>query len=383
MTTPNPTEVAPWYLRNINQALALDEATGNVYLRTNNTLNVSNVGNVYVNDVSVHDLGNIDISNSYMPVSVVGNVLGIINPVTVTGNVGVLGNVTVAGNVSITSLPEVEIKNDAGNPISISKNTTVNSASNRIYVSQETDLVLADSNYYMNVARGLVDSQEAIIRSAYLPDSTQNVETSVWVEGGIYPFASWTVAQKLYVISTSAADTGQTIYIEGLDANYDYQTETITTNGTTAVATVNNYIRIWTATVTSASSNSANTGEITFRLTSGVGTVVAHISASLGITKLSQFTVPRNYNAYVQYGDCTTYHAGAGNVGTLLKMMVRPFNGSFVVAFIAEVAGGNPYRNDFTVPMKLTEKSDVDVRVTVDTSNTKVTCNWQMILIPN
>ena len=35
MAVPEPTEVAPWYLRNINQALELDEATGNVFVRTN------------------------------------------------------------------------------------------------------------------------------------------------------------------------------------------------------------------------------------------------------------------------------------------------------------------------------------------------------------
>ena len=279
------------------------------------------------------------------------------NPVNVTVN---------SGNVEVTQ---------GTDPWNISGNVTID--------NMPTDITVADSNYEMNVARGLVSGHLPISRSGYLPDSTQNVETSIWVEGGIYPHGTWTTAQKLYVISTSASDTGQTIYIEGLDSNYDYQTETITTNGTTAVATTKNFIRIWTATVTSASSNSANAGEITFRLTSGTGTVVAHIAAGFGITKLSQFTVPAGYSAYVQYGDCTTYHAGAGNVGTLLKMMVRPFGGAFVCAFIAEVAGGNPYRNDFTVPMKILEKSDVDVRVTADTSNTKATCNWQMILIPN
>lgn len=34
MAVPDPTEVSPWYLRNINQALALDESTGNVFIRT-------------------------------------------------------------------------------------------------------------------------------------------------------------------------------------------------------------------------------------------------------------------------------------------------------------------------------------------------------------
>lgn len=35
MAYPQPTEVAPWYLRNITQALELDQASGNVFVRTN------------------------------------------------------------------------------------------------------------------------------------------------------------------------------------------------------------------------------------------------------------------------------------------------------------------------------------------------------------
>lgn len=103
MAYPEPTEVSPWYLRNITQALALDNVTGNVYLRTNAEL----VGNVTVGNVGIQQLGNIDISGNTMPVS---------------------------GNISIDSLPEVEIKNDTGNPIPVSANTTENSVTNPIFV---------------------------------------------------------------------------------------------------------------------------------------------------------------------------------------------------------------------------------------------------------
>jgi len=34
MAAPDPSEVAPWYLRNITQALALNEDTGNVLVNT-------------------------------------------------------------------------------------------------------------------------------------------------------------------------------------------------------------------------------------------------------------------------------------------------------------------------------------------------------------
>lgn len=113
MAEPNPSEVAPWYLRNINQALALNESTGNVYLRTDAQIEIANVGNIVVSNVSISSLGNVDISSNTMPVS---------------GNVGILGN------VNIGSLPEVEIKNDIDNPIPISKDTSVNSVTNPIFV---------------------------------------------------------------------------------------------------------------------------------------------------------------------------------------------------------------------------------------------------------
>lgn len=121
MATPNPSNVAPWYLRNINQALELDEASGNVFVRTNAAV----IGNVTVGNVAIGALGNVDISGNTLPVTIDG------------GNITVQQGTspwTVSGNVNIISLPEVEIKNDINNPIPISKDTNVNSLTNPLYV---------------------------------------------------------------------------------------------------------------------------------------------------------------------------------------------------------------------------------------------------------
>lgn len=241
-------------------------------------------------------------------------------------------------------------------------------------------VTLTSAPWFLQVARGLVTGTISESRSAYNPDISNATTESIWVEGGIYPFTSWTAADHLYVISTSASDTAQQIYIVGLDASYNRITETVTTNGTTAVQTTNHFLRIHTATIISA--NKPNVGEITFRLTSGTGTVVAHIGAGLSITKLSQYTVPAGYTAYILYGDCTTFRAGSGNIGSLLRMMVRPYGGTFVNAFVAEVVNGY-YRNDFTIPMVITEKSDIDVQITADANNTAATCNYGILLIQN
>lgn len=109
MAEPDPTEVSPWYLRNITQALELNETTGQVFVRTNAELNVANA-NITVGNVGITSFGNIPITGNTLPVTVEG------------------------GNITIASLPEVEIKNDTGNPIPISKDTNVNSQTNPLYV---------------------------------------------------------------------------------------------------------------------------------------------------------------------------------------------------------------------------------------------------------
>jgi hypothetical protein len=69
MAYPEPTEVAPWYLRNINQALALDETSGNVYVRTD--VQIANA-NITVGNVGITSFGNVDISGNALPIT--GNI---------------------------------------------------------------------------------------------------------------------------------------------------------------------------------------------------------------------------------------------------------------------------------------------------------------------
>jgi hypothetical protein len=69
MAFPEPTEVSPWYLRNITQALALDESSGNVYVRTDANISIGNA-NVAVGNVGITSFGNIPISGNTLPVTI-------------------------------------------------------------------------------------------------------------------------------------------------------------------------------------------------------------------------------------------------------------------------------------------------------------------------
>ena len=74
MSEPNPSNVSPWYLRNINQALALDEATGNVYVRTGFEGNIIISGNVNIPgnvDAHISEIGTSgNLQVPWMPVKI-------------------------------------------------------------------------------------------------------------------------------------------------------------------------------------------------------------------------------------------------------------------------------------------------------------------------
>ena len=120
MAVPDPTQVAPWYLRNINQALELDETTGNVFVRTGLasggniviTGNVTIPGEIDTHITAIGSLGNI--TTPYMPIG--GNV------VITSGNV----NAVVSGTVAVSSIAANVTVVDGGGSITVDGSVNAN-----------------------------------------------------------------------------------------------------------------------------------------------------------------------------------------------------------------------------------------------------------------
>jgi hypothetical protein len=140
MAEPNPANVSPWYLRNITQALGLDETTGNVYMRSSIVGgNVTIAGNVIVSNVTVDAIGNIDVSGNTMPVSGninidAGNVTVFqgTDPWMVEGNV----NANVTGNVNIDNSVEVTQGTD---PWMVEGNVAITGTAQVSFAQEATD----------------------------------------------------------------------------------------------------------------------------------------------------------------------------------------------------------------------------------------------------
>ncbi len=342
MAYPEPANVSPWYLRNITQALALDETTGNVYIRTDT-----------------------DISN-----------------VTITGNVNIPGNVDchiseigTSGNLTVPYMPiSGNITIDAGQTVEVTQGTDPWVVSGNINIdNQATDLTIADSTYEMNVARGLILGTSSIFKAGWNPSITNNTEESLWSGSNLYPWSSWSTGGTLSCVSTSASDTG-TLEIVGLRASdWTQITETVTLNGTTPVVTANSFIRI--NVFHYFGTTNTNVGVIT--ATRG-STVVGRIAEDFGLAQMAQYTVPAGYTAYIIHGSA---NMGKGNDGTG-KFKYRPYGGSFQTA-MTFLLYQSTFNYTFVVPLALPEKTDLDVTMYASVSGTACSCQYGIILIAN
>ena len=108
-----------------------------------------------------------------------------------------------------------------------------------------------------------------------------------------------TAAGVVSVVSSSTNDTSagtgaRTLEIQGLDADYNLQTSTVTMAGTGTVTTGSDtYLRIFRMRVLTAGTGETNAGSITASIG---GSNVAQISAGNGQTLMGVYTVPAGYH---------------------------------------------------------------------------------------
>jgi hypothetical protein len=342
-------------LLNVHKAMTYD-AAGDPHLRvTLGSDNITVSGNVNLLDA-------VRINNTEaqrIPVYLVGNVLA------VTGNVGVSGNVNVNNfptSFNIGTMPEVEIKNDAGNPITITGNVSTigGSAQGKLWT--------------MQIAQGLIAGHTVEQVTGYNPSTSAG--DAVWSGGTAYPWSSLVTAQTLYLKSSTnnATDRGMSIFIDGLDANYANQTEVITLNATdsrTAVVSTKQFLRIHEARCNGADTN---VGDIITTVTSGSGTVVSKMSSGRGSAKAGVYTIPAGYTGYLFKGDASSTAA------TVVNFMARYFGKAFMVVHVA-IVDNSTYIYDFPFPMPLPEKTDM--YCTIEAGSGKTAVNYEILLVAN
>jgi hypothetical protein len=241
------------------------------------------------------------------------------------------------------------------------------------------------------IASGLVPGVSHINKFGRNTDiDTATTPEDVWNGGGIW--VAPTAARTHQIVSTSTDDDGspagtgaRTVTIEGLDSAGVEQSETVTMDGTTNVATANTYTMIHRMYVATGGSTGNNVGTITATADTD-STVTAQITAGFNQSSMAIYQVPSNKTGYMtaMFGLLNEGGGATGNAD--VRLGVQPSGGVFrIVSHHGLVnAGSTHFNHMFNPPIKLEASDIVKVQVEAVTANdTDVSAGFDIVLVEN
>lgn len=231
-----------------------------------------------------------------------------------------------------------------------------------------------DNDFKLNVSRGKVRGAEFIHKFGATPEVSQSSTGTIWDKPStIYPWNTFDTAGPIISSIVNASDNGKQVVVMGLNENYEEIQESFTLSSTTTVTGTVNFKRVFRAFITNGSTN--NVGDVNFTKD---GVDVLRITAGKGQTLMAIYTIPAGKTGYLYQGTCSA-QAGADATG---DMFVRFFGqNAFRIGHSFEVSSGGQYDYNFSFPIRIPEKSDIDVRVTVRTNKGRYTAAFDILLI--
>lgn len=215
----------------------------------------------------------------------------------------------------------------------------------------------------------------------------------VWNTGGV--FTAPTTARIHDIVSTNINDDGspagtgaRTITVYGVTSN-GLESETVTMNGTTNVATSKSYYDIYRMVVATAGSGLTNAGTITATAqTDATVTCSISVGAYQSSMKAIRF-IPSGYTGFVFDWYSLMYSATVGataNVALFTKYSGGVWIGESTHSLVAQgntlTPGNNLETNNFVVPFEVAAENWIKVSATsVDTNNTIIESRLSILLV--
>ena len=226
----------------------------------------------------------------------------------------------------------------------------------------------------IQLANGQLVKTSFIHKFGAVPAMSQAQSGTIWdIDDTLYPWSAFSTPLTVNVERNNESDDGFIVTVQGLDQDWNYQSEDILISGPDTTG-VKLWRRINRAFITSG--GATNTGDIDIE---AGGVTVARINAGKGQTLMAIYTVPAKHTAYLHQIGCSVQQSSDATV----SMFVRYSNeDAFRVATSFEVTGtGGPYIYPFTVPIRIPEMSDIDVRATMRSNNARSTAAFDIVLV--
>lgn len=241
----------------------------------------------------------------------------------------------------------------------------------------------------LQVARNQIQGHSNVIVFGYNPD-VDTSEESVWPDGGTVPHPA--AAATLKISSSSTDDDGnpagtgaRTVYIAGVDGDYNIVSETVILNGQTAVNTTNQYLYVNEFYVLTVGSNGANAGVVyagTGTVTSGVPAVIYDlINTGYNNRTTGHYCVPAGYTGYMVEG---LFSAGQNTGSTGVTGFLKT-HGDDLILRVSAVTTVNNSSTEFVFdpPLVIPEKHCVGASAIGAAADNAVSSYFNIILIKN
>jgi hypothetical protein len=237
----------------------------------------------------------------------------------------------------------------------------------------------------LQVSRGQIQGHRNVTVFGFNPD-VDTTQVSVWPLPSLITFP--TSAIQMTVSSTSANDTSagtgaRTVVVQGLDANYNEVTETVTMNGQTAVTMTASLLRVNYAYVATAGSGNSAAGDIYI----GTGTVTAGVPATAyniikfdyNNTTTGSYTIPAGYTGYVSQGLFSSGQAGGSNQ-VQGRLLTRGTNDIRMTAALTTLNNGVA-NYVFEYPLAVPEKTTLEATAVGSSTNNSVSSMFIILLV--
>ena len=241
--------------------------------------------------------------------------------------------------------------------------------------------------FELQVARGQITGHRSVVIFGYNPD-VDTSRVTVWPYTGILPLPA--AALQLKVSSSDANDTAngtgaRTVFVAGLDANYNEISEIVTLNGQTEVLTTQSFLHINNAYVATAGSTLSAAGDIYF----GTGTVTAGVPATVyDLIKYDynqritgSYTIPAGYTGYVSQGLFSAGQPG-GSAQVSGRLMTIGVDGIRRTAAITTVNNGVA-DYVFEYPLQIPEKTTLEATAQSSSNNNAASAMFILALVYN
>lgn len=265
-----------------------------------------------------------------------------------------------------------------------------------VEVTKDGGLHVVEQESGLGIAMGNNSHYSFIHKFGGTPDfDVSDGFVSVWDgadDGGInqmkYVYSEGTANINTFS-SNNAVDT-QSIEVQGLDSNYDLQTETIVLNGTSTVASVTNFQRVFRMKNVDTTDNAGSIYCFTHdtAVVAGVPATSANVRAIMqpgnNQTLMAIYTIPNGYTGYMRDWYASTAGAKRDSQHTI-QVRARPQGQVFQLKHESNISvNGTSYiQHEYTEPEKFSEKTDIEVRADTDTDIAGVSGGFDIVLVAN